>query len=158
MKRIPLTRGKFAIVDDEDYEWLNQWKWYAQKHHRTWYAKRAILKNGKLKTIYMHRQIVNAQKGQETDHKDGNGLHNQRSNLRFCTGSQNQMNKKMQKNCSSEFKGVYLGNRLKRWRARIFLNKKQFHLGYFDKEKDAAKAYNKVAKKYFGEFARLNNV
>ncbi len=100
MKLIPLTQGKFAQVDDEDYDYLNQWKWYTTKNHKTFYAARHIRINGKQKLIYMHRVIMNIIKGYKTDHIDHNGLNNQKYNLRICTCQENNRNrKKILRNC-----------------------------------------------------------
>ncbi|KKM14674.1 hypothetical protein LCGC14_1703720, partial [marine sediment metagenome] len=103
MKRIPLTQGKFAIVDDDIFDYLSQWKWYAQKDRNTFYALRNVVVKGKAKTIRMHRQILNSKKGQQTDHLNGNGLDNRRCNLRICTRSQQAMNTKKRRNCTSRF-------------------------------------------------------
>ena len=96
MKQIPLTKNKFTLVDDEDYELVNKYNWY----FGAGYAR-------SMEKILMHRLIMKAKKGQMIDHIDGNGLNNQRSNLRFCTHSQNMANKKGFKNTSSKYKGVY---------------------------------------------------
>lgn len=161
-KQITLTQGKFTIVDDEDFEWLNQWKWCANKIHNIWYAIRGLIHsekiaNGKHICILMHRQIMNCPKGFEIDHQDHNGLNNQKSNLRICTRNQNQHNQKIQTRIkSSQFKGVYWDKSTKRWPAQIKYNSKRIHLGGFGSEIEAAKAYDKAAKRLFGEFARLN--
>lgn len=157
MKQISLTQGKFAIVDDQDYDWLNQWKWY----YNNKYAKRKTLGGKtKRKTIYMHRLIMNALSGLlDIDHKDGNFLNNRRANLRFCNDSQNQRNKHAKKiNALSNYKGVSWHKRNKKWIANLVFNQKLIHIGYFKKEIEAAKAYDKKAKELFGEFARLNDV
>ena len=161
MREIPLTQGKVALVDDEDYEWLNQWKWYVMWDGHHWYAVRnSPYRNGKRHTIRMHRLIVGAQPGQVVDHKDSEvTLDNQRENLRFCTRSQNAMNAK--KRCdglSSRFKGVRWYKRDNNWMVRIGIDGKRIFLGYFDNEIEAAIAYNKAARERFGEFARLNVV
>ena len=95
--------------------------------------------------------------GKGIDHRDMNGLNNQRSNLRFCTLSQNAMNRRKRENTSSIYKGVYFNNqRGKKWKAQIRINGKQIHLGLFDFEVDAARAYNMKAIELFCEFANLN--
>ena len=103
----------------------------------------------------MHRLIMDAQERQEIDHADGNGLNNQKDNLRFCTHSQNHMNRKPTKG-SSKYKGVSWHKAAKKWNARITLNKKTVSIGYFDSEIIAAKAYDEKAIELFGEFAKLN--
>jgi len=152
MKEIPLTQGKFALVDKEDYEYLCQWKWYACKDHNTFYAQASIYKNGKPTTIGMHRLILDAK---QIDHKDGNGLNNQKENLRPCNGHQNQANRRPTKG-TSKYKGVYWNKQCNKWKSRIQFNGKRIHLGLFDSEIEAAKAYDKAAKLHFGEFARFN--
>lgn len=159
MKQIPLTQGKFAIVDDEDYEWLNQWKWYARKHRNTFYAIRNTnQQSSERKHVRMHRLILGLRKGdgKTSDHKNGNGLDNRRKNLRICTKSQNSQNRLPLKNTSSKFKGVYWDKKGKIWRAGIQKNSKRIYLGCFKSEIEAAKAYDRKAKELFGEFALCN--
>lgn len=156
MKKIPLTQGKFAIVDDEDYEWLNQHKWCVAHCTNKYYAVRFISVNKKRIQLYMHREIMGAMKGQEIDHRGGNSLDNRKSNLRFCTRSENLQNQHRTKNNSTKFKGVSWHKLRHKWQAYINFNKTRIQLGYFDNENDAAKAYDIEATKLFGEFANLN--
>ena len=161
MKRIELSQGQFAIVDDADYDWLNQWKWYASEDHsgKFYPTRMASRKEGKRYTIKMSRQILGLKRGdkRQADHRDHNPLNNRRNNLRICTNQQNQMNQKPQRRItSSKYKGVCWCKRHKKWQAQIMINKKVKYLGYFTSEIDAALAYNEGAKKYFGEFAYLN--
>ena len=153
MKQIPLTQGQFAIVDDEDYKWLSQFKWHAAKRGKNFYATRHLVKEKR--KIYMHQQVMNTQQGQELDHKNGNGLDNRKENLRFCTRSQNNMNRRKTKG-SSKYKGVSWDNQSKKWVAHFQFNGKSAHIGYFDSEIEAACAYDETAKRYFGEYALLN--
>ena len=155
MKRIPLTQGKSTLVDDEDFKELSKHKWCLLKGKYTWYAVRAICKNDKYKILYMHRVIMNAQKSQGIDHRNGDGLYNLRHNLRFCTQSQNNQNQRKTRG-TSQYKGIYWNKRDKKWQTQIKLNGKGYFLGLFDDEIEAAKAYDKRAKELFGEFARLN--
>ena len=156
MKEIQLTQEKFALVDDEDFEWLNQWKWYASKIGNTYYARKNSLidENGKQIKIYMHREIMNTPKGILTDHKDRNGLNNQKHNIRLCTYSQNGANRKSWG--VSKYLGVCWDKQNNKWVVRIETDNKSTYLGHFKIEKDAAMAYNEAAKKQHGEFARLN--
>ena len=159
MKQIKLTQNQYALVDDEDFDELNQYKWTAcyNKCIKGYYALRHIrLKNGKQITILMYRVIMNTPKGMHTDHSNHNPLDNRKVNLRICTRSQNQQNRVQHKNMTSKYKGVYWSKTHKKWSVRIKINKKQIHLGYFDSEIDAGKVYDKVAVKYFGEFACTN--
>lgn len=158
MKEILLTQGKVALVDDEDFEYFNQWKWSASKQGNTYYALRKVTvsKNKELTTI-MHRVITQALHGINIDHINGNGLDNQRKNLRFATKAQNAMNKNKQCNNVSGYKGVSWAKRQKKWRACIMVIGRNVHLGYFTIKETAALAYDKAAEKYYGEFARLNS-
>ena len=159
MKKIPLTLGKIAIVDDADYEWLSQWKWLAVKGRYTFYAVRRFRSpNGKLKTEQMHRKILGLMFGdkRQGDHKNHNGLDNRRNNLRICTHAQNQQNRNPNKACTSIYKGVNWDERNKRWRARIRIKGRLTHLGLFYSETEAAKTYDLFAKDIHGEFANTN--
>lgn len=159
MEKIPLTQGKFATVDDIDYEFLIKWKWYFHC-----YAVRNSHKSDgfdKLIKIFMHREILIRKLGhsdfQETDHKNHNKLDNRRGNLRPASRSQNQGNRKIQQGVS-KFKGVHWYKDRKKWQAQIKFEGKRKHLGYFTDEIEAVEAYNRAAKKLFGEFAYLNPV
>lgn len=158
MKYIPLTQGKFAIVDDEDYERLNQHKWHMGKGRNTYYAKRSIKIGNKRTTQCMHHDIINVPPGFETDHKNRKGYDNRKCNLRICTRAQNSQNSKPPKTSkhSSRYKGVSWFNITKKWRAYIKKNNVFTSLGYYINEIDAAKAYDKAAKELFGEFACTN--
>ncbi len=160
MREIALTRGKVTIVDDADYETLTRYNWCARKKKYTWYALRTeSIGDGKQTTVMMHREILGAIPGQEIDHWDGDGLHNWRENLRFCTHAENQQNLRHKRvGASSKYKGVYRREDTGKWRARLTVNRKKVHLGYFVVESDAARAYNDGALRYFGEFACLNNL
>lgn len=154
MKEIKLTQGKVALVDDEDFETLNQFKWYANKIGNAFYAMRNKL-DGKEKrrySVFMHRIIMNTPKSMDTDHCDRDGLNNQKSNLRICNRQQNQRNQRQK----GEFIGVSWYKYGQKWRAWITIDNKQKHLGYFEDPIVAAKARDVAAKEYFGEFANLN--
>jgi len=149
VKTIPLGGGLYAYVDAADYEWLNQWQWRAGAGG---YAERR--EKGKL--VLMHRQIMRTPKGKVVDHVNGNGYDNTRANLRNVTPKQNQQNKGKQMGTVSLYKGVGYSKRDNRWFSRIRFNKRYFHLGRFDTEVEAARAYDRAAVGLFGEFARLN--
>lgn len=158
MKEIKLSQGKVALVDDEDYERLIPYGWYYNER----YAKATI----NYKKIYLHKFLIDCPKGMQIDHKDGNTLNNQKSNLRIATPAQNTRNRPGDKNSTSRFKGVSLRIQkdkrngkvylYTRWAAYIQVDKKLKRIGAFKKEEDAAIAYNEAAKKYYGEFAKLN--
>lgn len=156
MKQIPLTQGQYAIVDDEDYEWLNQWKWCAVRDHRTFYAMRTDRTSGRKTNIRMHRQILNVPKGKITDHKNRKGYDNRKHNLRICTYSQSAFNRRSNKNSRSKYKGIHWRKDRKKWSTQIIYNSKTINLGHFISEIEAAKAYDHKAKELFGEFANLN--
>lgn len=154
MKYIPLTKEKRAIVDNDDFARINELSWCFSNG----YASKKTRGN---KNLFMHTLIMDCPKGMKIDHKNGDGLDNRRSNLRFCTQQQNTFNQKLSKSNTSGYKGVCYfpyGKRLKRWVAKINIDGKQKHLGYFLTAKEAALAYNKGAVKYFGEFSRLNKI
>ena len=153
MKEIALTQGKFTIVDDEDFEWLNQWKWHFNKG----YALRNVWINKKCITILMHSLIAKTPAGMDTDHIDLNKLNNTKKNLRFCSHAENNKNKAKHKNNKSGYKGVYWRKSSKRWLASILADGKKIFLGSYEKIEDAANAYNKAAEKYHGEFSCLNS-
>ena len=151
MKEIRLTnRDFFVLVDDEDYELLNQYKWRAGG-----YKGNYVVTGGVYNTVMMHRMIMNAPKDKIVDHKDGNGLNNQRSNLRLCSQKQNSRNRTKRRG-TSKFLGVYWDKERCKWYASIYINGKGKNLGLFSKEEDAAKAYDKAAIENFGEYANLN--
>lgn len=158
MKQIPLTQGKFALVDDEDYEWAAKLTWCYDCGYASFRVHKK--RNGKWsgRNIRMHNLIMNTPNDMHTDHIDGNRLNNQRSNLRVCTHAENQRNKQKKANTSSKFKGVCWNKRKSLYVAYIGINKEHIHLGYFDCQIEAAKAYNLAAIKHHGEFACLNNV
>ncbi len=158
MKYIPLTQGKFAIVDDEDYEWLNQWKWCVSKQKNgDYYAVRRTRKEEgpNSKWILMHRQILKAQLGEQIDHRNHCGFDNRRNNLRFCTNSQNQHNRVPQIG-TSKYKGVCWQKVAKKWLSQIKHNNNRIYLGCFENEKDAARAYDAKSRELYGEFAGTN--
>ncbi len=153
-RKIKLTKGKIAIVSPADYGKLAEHDWQlAENRSGNLYAARI---EG-VKFLYMHRVIMNAPKGVIVDHKNRQTLDNRRESLRFATKGQNNRNRpKCAKGASSKYKGVSRRKDEKKWRAVITHEGKHIHLGNFEKEEDAAKAYDEAAKIYFGEFAFLN--
>lgn len=152
MKEIPLSQGKVSLVDDDDYEWLNQWKWT----YKTGYAYRNKYSRNKTEHIYMHSVILKPTNGLMIDHKDRNGLNNQRANLRLCTPSQNCINKKKQCNNKSGFRGVSRYTPEGKWVAQIAVNGRHTRIGFYSTKEAAAVAYDLAAIKYHGEFAVVN--
>jgi hypothetical protein len=151
MREIALTQGKVALVDDEDFELVSQWKWCVLRGKYTWYAVRGCADG---KSVLLHREILglSAGMGDYVDHKDGDGLNNQRSNLRIATQSQNNANARNRLNVSSPYKGVCWDKARNVWMARI----SEIFLGRFSSEEDAARAYDEAAVERFGEYARTN--
>lgn len=156
MKEIQLTQGKVAIVDDEDFERLNQYKWQADKNKTgNYYARRVLFRNGKRISLLMHREIMNATNDKMVDHKNGNGLDNRKINLRFCNIEQNAANQKNpHKDNKLGIKGVCWIKAKRKYKATIVREGVLYHLGYFTKPMEADEAYRKAEKKYSGEFAR----
>jgi hypothetical protein len=156
-RKIYLSEGEWTIVDSIDYYRFNSFKWYLSGNKSNFYALRSV-KTGPMQTkiVSLHREIMNPPDGLIVDHGNNDGLDNRRANLKTRTQSDNMQNRKKKKNASSRFVGVYLEKRTGRWAARIQQHRKQIWLGCFDNEIDAAKTYDKAAKKYYGEFARLN--
>lgn len=160
MKAIPLTQGQVALVDDEDFEWLNRWKWYALDRGRTFHARRTVRIGEKrnAKNVWMHREILRTPQGMYTDHKDCNGLNNQKSNLRACTSRESAMNRRASVKTTSHLKGAKYKKESNRWNAGIMVNKKSIWLGSFDTQDEAHQAYIVAAYKYHGEFANIDIV
>lgn len=155
---IPLTQAKIAIVDIEDHGRLMSYKWRAIKSKNgRWYA--SAYDSANKCNVMMHRMILSAQKGQLVDHKDHNGLNNQKLNLRFCTNAQNNANSPVRKVNTLGLKGVVRVQRKRsQWKYRAYFkhDRRQIHLGYYYTAEAAAIAYDNAALEYFGEFACLN--
>lgn len=154
MKKIKLTQEKYAMVDDDDYEFLSQFNWYAFKNHGTYRAVRCA--SGLKRTVYMSRDLMKPLSGMVVDHINGDTLDNRKCNLRVCTSAENIRNRKLHKNSISGYKGVRKQG--KNWRATIRANDKRIFLGVFNTKEEAAAAYNEASKKYHGEFARINTI
>ena len=155
MKKIKLTQGRVALVDDADFERVNQFKWYAHTPNNVqWYARRAVSQKP-TKIVLMHRLILSAPNDMLIDHRNGDGLDNRRQNLRLVTRSENAQNQRQVKK-TAHLKGTY--NCSGRWRSQIKLLGQPIHLGYFKTEQEAANAYDEAAIKYFGSFACTNQL
>jgi hypothetical protein len=153
MKEIPLTQGQFALVDDDDYERLSKHKWYFNHGYA---SRRCSTGVGKFRILYMHRDIIDIPLGYECDHVDGNKINNQKSNIRKATRSQNNANRRKKQGCLSKYKGV--SKNKGKWVAKIDVHNKTVRLGTYEKEEEAAIAYNIAAFKYYGEYARSNEI
>ena len=151
MALIPLTQGLFTIVDDDIFEYLNQWKWYANKMGK----KFRVVRNLKPNKVYMHRVICPCHGDMEVDHINGDTLDNRRANLRACSHHQNSMNTQMHSDNASGVKGVWFHKKARKWQAGITVNAKSIYLGLFRSKLDASLAYDKAARYFFGEFARI---
>ena len=157
MKRIPLTHGRFALVDDNDYESVFRFRWHVSKG----YARASMhmgMIGGKQKRagMFLHQLIMRPPTGTEVDHRNHNGLDCRRDNMRNCTHARNSMNRSKTKVTGSQFKGVSWDKANAKWKAQIMLDGKQIHLGRFIDETEAARAYDVKAKELFSDFAYLN--
>ena len=157
MSEIQLTQNRVALVDAEDFDIVNPYSWHVCniRNSNLRYAGCMVRNGDKQVTFLMHRMILNTPKGTEVDHINGDGLDNRRANLRVCKHSENLCNQKLVSH-SSQFKGVYWNKEKLRWRVRIKINRKEKHLGYYDSEEEAGRAYDIAARINFGEFARTN--
>jgi hypothetical protein len=150
---LSLTQGQVAYIDDEDYERCKNNKWHAfLSATGRFYAARTVHDRKQ----YLHHFLLGYLNGLEIDHIDGNPLNNRKANLRFVTHQQNHMNRLPRRNTTSKYKGVHFHKKSNRWRAAIKKDGKYIEIGTFKKEDDAARCYDLVAKKLFGEFCRLN--
>jgi hypothetical protein len=148
VRMIALGDGCYAYVDAADYEWLSQWNWHLDSGYAARYEKR--------KAIFMHRLILPPPEGKLVDHIDGNRANNCRCNLRVATREQNSRNQRKHNGSYSVFKGVFYSKDKHKWYAKCKYQGKPHRLGYFDTEVEAARAYDRQAVEWFGEFARLN--
>lgn len=157
-RTIPLTQGRVAIVDAEDYERMARFKWCARRDKHAIYADRhARDESGKRLSVSMHRAVMGAGKGQIVDHINHNGLDNRRANLRECTHSENLRNRRSAQSGSvSQYIGVSWHNGNAKWCAHIKVDGRPTHLGYFNDERLAALARDAAARLHFGEFANFN--
>lgn len=148
---------KIVLIDKKDFDKFKKYTWVVSFRCNKFYCIAAVRINNKRTTIRLHRYLMNCPRGMEIDHKNGDSLDNRRKNLRICTRAENSMNMaKSSHKMSSKYKGVHFYKRYKNYQVSIKFKQKKIHLGYFDNEIEAAKAYNKKAKELFGKFARLN--
>jgi hypothetical protein len=161
-KRIKLTKGKFAIVDDADYARITSHRWFAFYSWRHWRAARSVNNKQRRQTIYMHHEVLAVPQGTIVDHRNRNGLDNRKKNLRKCTKAQNARNgfrvirgktSRYKGVCSSSGRVICVGCP---WRATITKDGKQLYLGWYATQKEAAQAYDRAARQHFGEFAATN--
>jgi hypothetical protein len=157
-RRIDLGEGEWTILDSQDYYRLRNLKWVVNGNGSKFYAVRFVKTGpGKTKTLRLHREIMNAPDGLLVDHRNGNGLDNRRDNLRLATHGENASNRRKTKSkTTSRFIGVCFDKKRGQWPGQITYRGKKIWLGRFKSEVEAAKAYDAAAKKYHGEFARLN--
>lgn len=160
MKQIPLSGlagyGRFALVDDEDYEYLSQFMWSIDNYG---YANRARkIEKNVWRPKRMHHDIIPSKNGQIVDHINRNRLDNRRENLRICSSTESIRNRGLNKNNSTGYKGVYYNQKRSKYQAYITVNRRHIYLGAYDNPTDAARAYDKSAVENFGEFSSPNFV
>jgi hypothetical protein len=157
MKRIKLGGkyglDKFALVDDEDFDKFNKYKWHSTKKGYALHTDTSVKPK---KNILMHRLIMNCRKGLEVDHIYHNTLDNRKQNLRITTRIQNHQNTIIHKINKSGYKGVTKHKHSGKWESRIKYQGKKLHIGLFTNPRHAALAYDMWAKELFGEYAYLN--
>lgn len=153
-KTIELTQGKVAWVSECDFERVSEHKWTANRQRERWYVRARI----EGKHITLHRFILNTPDGLDVDHENNNGFDNTRSNIRNCTHRQNIQRCRPRSGGTSRYKGVSWQAAVNRWHVGIYVNSEKLFLGLYADEDEAAKVYNRAAKKYFGDFAYLNTI
>ncbi len=162
MKIIPLTRGKYAMVDDEDYDRLmeHSWAWVPSTESKSgsgYAVRKGNKRRGEPRTVQMHREILRCQKGIMVDHINQNGLDNRKENLRFANVQQNSFNRpKPIMDCTSVYKGVLQRKNDSKWTARIKFNGRHVELGKYKREEGAAAAYNFASRIFFGRYRHEN--
>lgn len=158
---VPLTLGYEAIIDARDVEKVGGQCWRAMEVRRkdgsiyTVYAKRSVRERGKIRTIYLHRHLMDAPDGMDVDHRDGNGLNNRRANLRVATRAENMRNQRLSAANTSGYKGVVWSKAAGKWQAQIKFNKRTRVIGYFVSLEDAAAAYAIASAELHREFGRV---
>lgn len=151
---VTLTKGFTAIIDVEDVKYVDGFNWFSVNYSKTVYAARKTKLTGCSRTtVYMHREIMRPGKGMEVDHSDHDGLNNQKSNLRICTRSQNQMNTRIMSNSKSGLKGAVWCKKKRKWLSTITINGRLKFLGYYATKEQAHQKYQEESIKHYGEFA-----
>ena len=145
-KKIPLTRGRFALVDEQDYFYLMAFRWHCT-------AKGYAARMDGRKIVLMHREIARPSEGFDVDHRDGNRLNNRRENLRRCTHAQNTWNHRVSTRNKSGFTGILFRKKSRRWEAHIGVNNKFIYLGRFATKKEAIRARQRAVQSHHGQFA-----
>lgn len=157
MKTLPLSRGMVAIVDDEDFDWLNQWKWSLSFAGNNPCVRRMVNRKGVRVRYRLSRLITNCPDGMWVDHANGDPLDNRRENLRICTPAQNAQNRRIRSDNTTGFKGIFPSNlKSKPFASSLIVNGESKYLGYFETAELAHAAYCSAAKEHFGEFARTS--
>jgi len=154
-----MAQPKYAKVDPVDYKRLRGYEWFAtKKGSNSFYARRhSAGSKGKEKLIYLHHEVIKVPERMVVDHINHDGMDNRRANLRAATHSQNMCHRRKRSGATqSKYKGIYWKKKNRKWQALITFEKKRIYLGHFRNEIDAAKAYDRAARKYHGEFACLN--
>jgi hypothetical protein len=152
----PINGGVSVLLDEEDVPHVERFVWSAQVHPRTTYAQANVWRGGQRTTMTLHRFIARAEDNEHVDHRNGDGLDCRKENLRTCLKFQNNQNARTRVDNTSGFKGVSWYPAGKKWSAGIMLDGKRRHIGYYATKEDAARAYDVVAQKAFGEFSWLN--
>lgn len=151
-RKIALSKGLFATVDASDFLQLSKWKWYANNIGHKTYACRTVKKGGR-QTLYMHKEIIGTPVGLVTDHINGNGLDNRRSNLRVCSRRENLLNRGEQTNNSSGISGVSFEKKSQKWESYLHHYGKKISLGRYSEKEEAVKARTEGIKKWYNDFA-----
>jgi hypothetical protein len=153
--KLPLSKNKYALVDDEDYPKVSKHKWFVIQRGKSEHACRTVIENGNKRTEYLHRALLNPNSNEVVDHINGNGLDNQKANLRLCTKQQNSWNSDKNTKNVSGYKGVSFEKTTGKWRVRIRKDGKSYSYGLYEQAEEASKVYLEKAQELFGQYARI---